>query len=464
MGKPRDSRRDSEYWSFLKLNLADRRSFTGLVERYQDAQSRDVDMSECFFIEGFMFNMEAVSYCYSAGDDLNEIYENAILIALKSIFYVLEEAEKGNTKLPIRYVLHPATNSFALHNIYCVLCWLVCFGVDHEDMERFTPYFVAEGQDRFTDIILRQYQPDRAIAKGSAAEQAFGLINKLLDVGADERSQIILTHLDNWVSHMRLIKRSRGLGGASHAVLAVSNEDLDKSEVLHGTSDVGRGYGGYNGWWAWEVALAVKVLGIDDSAFAEHVLYPKEMVRFVRTVESHNPWPIGWSEQFLDEQVEKQKTRKVSAPVNGGRELSQIFQKLDTLEQEFASGQKASNNQLIFLEDLCKELRVRCDAEAWVPRLLSLIENTSESVDIDFSWAITHALESTWPVYIEELFRSIERQPRGISLCIADRAFRGVGHLPMKWQSLLKRVVEDPNSTIDACEVAGMILDGQVKD
>jgi hypothetical protein len=38
-----------------------------------------------------------------------------------------------------------------------------------------------------------------------------------------------------------------------------------------------RGYGGY---WAWEVAAVVKVMGLDDSSFKDHPYYPYDMVHW----------------------------------------------------------------------------------------------------------------------------------------------------------------------------------------
>jgi len=42
------------------------------------------------------------------------------------------------------------------------------------------------------------------------------------------------------------------------------------------------GSDGYFGYWCFEAALAVRLFGIDDSSFADHSYYPKDLARFWR--------------------------------------------------------------------------------------------------------------------------------------------------------------------------------------
>jgi hypothetical protein len=38
---------------------------------------------------------------------------------------------------------------------------------------------------------------------------------------------------------------------------------------------------GYSGYWAWEVAAVVKIMGLDDSSFKNNPYYPYDMVHWV---------------------------------------------------------------------------------------------------------------------------------------------------------------------------------------
>jgi hypothetical protein len=52
---------------------------------------------------------------------------------------------------------------------------------------------------------------------------------------------------------------------------------LHKTDPWYGANLKDKGYSGY---WAWEVASVIKVLGLDDSSFKENPYYPYDMVHW----------------------------------------------------------------------------------------------------------------------------------------------------------------------------------------
>ena len=454
---PRESMKDARYWASIDSVLVDARNVDLLIDNYRDELTRNQERFFPLVQNGFLLNLEAICYRFSAGDSLDTIRETALSPALDSVNFVLDQVQSDGKKLQLGYLFHPVGNAFALHNVYCTLCWLTCFDVDRQVMERLAPLLAASGQDRLVDVVLRQYQADRVIANGSASPAVFGLIDRLLNVSGDEAQHVVLEHLDSWAEKVRLIVRGRGIGGASHAVLAQSNKDLFDPEIVDGISaGTDNAFKGFSGWWAWEVALAVKVLGIDDAEFVDHALYPVEMVRYKGRVGTDCPWPLNTEELRMYEVVVEPPDVK-STVAGNVRSLTEIAEEIGMIEREFVDGKQATSGQIDRLQVIYQEVHVRTDAEAWVPLLLGLIERTPDSVCLDV-WGLLHTLESTWPVYLDELYKSIERQPRGLSVEIADVAIGEDDEMIEKWRPLLMSVIENPDASVGAREVASMTL------
>jgi hypothetical protein len=52
---------------------------------------------------------------------------------------------------------------------------------------------------------------------------------------------------------------------------------LHKTDPWYGTHLKDKGYSGY---WAWEVAAVIKIMGLDDSSFKDNFYYPYDMVHW----------------------------------------------------------------------------------------------------------------------------------------------------------------------------------------
>jgi hypothetical protein len=69
------------------------------------------------------------------------------------------------------------------------------------------------------------------------------------------------------------------VGQTEHAIKNYLNKwyDLHKEAAWYNTHLRDWGYSGY---WAWEVAAVVKVMGLDDSSFKDHPHYPYDLVHW----------------------------------------------------------------------------------------------------------------------------------------------------------------------------------------
>ena len=80
---PREILKDASYWASINSTLADARNVDLLVKHYNDAVAKNqnrlfmyIQMGS-FIQKGFLLNMEAICYSYSAGERLDSIREIA---------------------------------------------------------------------------------------------------------------------------------------------------------------------------------------------------------------------------------------------------------------------------------------------------------------------------------------------------------------------------------------------------
>lgn len=457
--KPRETAKDASYWTELKSTLKNKRDIEAMFSKYENLITRNnYSLASLIARETVIHNLEAICYGYSAGDSLEQLGDSTVQDVVKLFLFLLNKTDVEGDETSFEYLFHPVQNGHALHNVYCTLCWLICFDIDHKDMQRIAPVIAKGGQNRLVDLVLREFQPDREMATESVAPAIFVSIDRILDVSAEQRPQILLEHLDHWAERMSLIIRARGIGGASHAILAKSNNDLYDPRIIDGESAAtGNFFGGFIGWWAWEVAFAVIVLDIDDNLFADHPLYPVDIVRYRQHRTSNQPWPL--KPKGLADITRGPSPQKTSATHSTNR-LNVLFAKLSSLEQLADDQKPVSFEQFTQLEDICYEFQQRTDAEIWIPRLFKFIEISPDDLFFDSHGAIIGALESTWPVYLDELYKSIKKQPRGISLLLADRALRGDEEMYSAWRPLINAVRNNEAASEDARDVANEILEG----
>jgi hypothetical protein len=204
---------------------------------------------------------------YSRGDSLQNIYDNrGAELGNRYASTAQEIVQHGYSQR--NYFNSNLVEPHGLHEAYSILCWLLCFGCDPQDLAAIAPEFGPAGQDRLIDTILSRYQPDREVADSSGHPATFQLIDDVVTANPEERVAVLTKYMKDWG---KLLSNLNGL--ASIGIFRkrkLTNKTLDK--------DVG---GAYVGYWMWEVALLVKFFDIDDSSFVDNEFYPADLVRFI---------------------------------------------------------------------------------------------------------------------------------------------------------------------------------------
>jgi hypothetical protein len=205
---------------------------------------------------------------YSRGDSMAEIYEKrGADLGRRYATTAAEIVDQGYSQQNFFNI--NLSDPHGIHQAYSILCWLICFGTSEEDMQIIAPEFAPAGKDRIVDLVLGRYQSGRNIAIGSGHSPTFQLLDDLVDADSATRITIIKKYMKSWG---KLLSNLNGLGSVGiFRKRKLTNKTLDK--------DVG---GAYKGFWMWEVALAVKFFGIDDSSFLNDEFYPAELVHFKR--------------------------------------------------------------------------------------------------------------------------------------------------------------------------------------
>jgi len=207
---------------------------------------------------------------FSRGDELSNIYDCNFSEMVDHYHYFSEELSKGNPEKIIYGVADQVRDITDQYSVYVWLAWCLCFETNFEKIRDILPQLCAPGQDRLTDWVCASLVEDWPIADGAGLEKAFGLLDKALSSSSsEERIEIIERYLQDWPKYVGQIK-----GGAIgfNAYTTSKNSTLD--DLLKGMSDH------YVGFWSWEVALIVKLFGIDDSSFKDRDFYPYDLVHF----------------------------------------------------------------------------------------------------------------------------------------------------------------------------------------
>jgi len=279
MTTQRDTRRPLEFWDemlALQQEHAHSRDHVALYkERIESAEASTKSDSIYFLKKGYAERyLEDVTYCYCRGDSLDEIKEKYIDGGIDRYVFTCGEIDKHREDIEDSScfwqseLFHPND----IHSAYSMMCWFVCFEADTKKLGRIAPYIARAGRDRLIDTILQKYQPDREIANEDRAVRTFKLLQSVMDVDEAKAIKNLEKYLANWGKLMGTLKglRSIGLLGTRGAK---SNESLIANlDTIENIS--------YRGFWAWEVALVVRVFGIDDSSFCDHEFYPKDLAHY----------------------------------------------------------------------------------------------------------------------------------------------------------------------------------------
>jgi len=259
MTTPRDTRRPLEFWND---RLASKHKYFHSKDQVADYKKRIKDDCEPWkAIEPLTgaytdHYLEDVAYRYCRGDSLDEIRKDQIDEGIDRFVYACDEIDRMGDALEVhsRYWQSMLFYPNDVHSAYCIVSWFVCFEADPHKLGRIAPRIAIAGKDRLIDTILQRYQPDREIAAEDRCGRTFKLLQSVMDVDKAKAIKNLEKYLATWGKLMGTLKGLRSIGVAG-TERAKSNESLIANlDTIKNVS--------YCGFWAWEVALVVRIFDV----------------------------------------------------------------------------------------------------------------------------------------------------------------------------------------------------------
>lgn len=270
----RDTRRPPERWD---EQLESRRSRVHNPNYYEEVQERIKERDSIQPVYGLFTYaqdfMEEINFCYCRGDDLDSIRERYVIPGLSRYRLLVGEIERYRDQMGSAHFCRALVKPNTAHSAYTLLAWWLCFGVAAADIKELAPYVAPAGEDRLTDTILQRYQPDRVVAEKPSCARSFGVLNQIIDAAPDKRIQLAEKYLATWGKTMGTLKGLSSLG-------IVCEPGLKSNKELRESHDAQAMRLSYLGFWAWELALVVRFFDIDDSSFADHEFYPRDLAHY----------------------------------------------------------------------------------------------------------------------------------------------------------------------------------------
>jgi len=272
MTQMRDTRETREYFDKMLAGAA-KRDATDYVTQTENFSplANGVKSLEPLLYSYTEDWLESLSVMYSRGDSLDEIRSLRIEEGMKRYKYVAGEIEKNKANPYTLFFYSDMGFATQVGSVYTWLSWFICFKADDSFLKEIAPTLANPGGDRLVDTIFARYDPSREIAPGAAYPRSYQLLDDLIDASDDERVSIVNKYLKNWMKFMAATKFQHVLGNYFPRGVKTNKALLETPTNA-----------AYHGYWAWEVALVVVFFSIDDSSFADHPFYPKDLVDYAR--------------------------------------------------------------------------------------------------------------------------------------------------------------------------------------
>jgi hypothetical protein len=149
----------------------------------------------------------------------------------------------------------PAAQDFEHFDAYVFALWIVSLAIlldaDDAELHRAVRELDNEGRDPIFDRLVALRRKVGAPADTLMYPELYQPLYAALHASGPEQERLIIEFLDGWYD------------GMAAAYWHGSHRGTDA---------------GYFGYWCFELAAFVKGLGIDDSAFAGHAFYPRDLV------------------------------------------------------------------------------------------------------------------------------------------------------------------------------------------
>ena len=135
------------------------------------------------------------------------------------------------------------------------------------------------------------------------------------------------------------------------------------------------------------------------------------------------------------------------------------FFRLGQLENRLISEQKMPEECWQELEDICVRVISEVSTAEMITRFITFLERVPDEVNLGSPGVVIHALENTYPEYLPELKESLQRQPNGNILSLAEPVTSKDKGLLNTWRPIYESVLKNPNASVSAREIVQMIFE-----
>lgn len=224
------------------------------AEHAAKTPAKDPKYRAQFIFEIFTEHCELLIRMYSRGDDLAELKA-----FLPEVVGAWEWAYEEEWKVFTPETMAGRKQFSQNLDIYIVCFWLfsiaVCLDTDDALLQRMLKIIGNEGEDALFDRCVSRRLPGRKIGEKLLYPRPYQPLFDALDAPKEKQATLAARFLKNWYE------------GCKRTYWHNSARDENS---------------GYFGFWSFEAALVVRLWDIDDSAFAAHPNYPRDLVHWKR--------------------------------------------------------------------------------------------------------------------------------------------------------------------------------------
>ena len=230
--------------------------------------------------------MKCVAFAYTRGDSLESIDKTFMQPAVERLLRFCTEIDKR--KMQGKEWFWPSGenlyfgegNCLEAYNtvsIFTFYAWLLCFDTPKDKIEALSHYITPAGSAISVDTVIGRFQSGREIGENNSQKsELFPIWTNMFTLKGDEQIAVIKDYLNNWAKYLT---HYHGVPFASLATYLNMKHKSNKTLVKQFERNEHMAFYGY---WAWEVALAVKFCGVDDTEFRDHPLYPVDAVDYIK--------------------------------------------------------------------------------------------------------------------------------------------------------------------------------------
>lgn len=191
---------------------------------------------------------------YSRGDAIESMRDS-----VQKSYEILQLRRKVLDSVKIEAGIREMWENLSLDKLYqylTLLSFMISLRFPAEDILNVLTLIGHKDEDALLELVAVYFGRNEAnAAQVSKYPKVYGNLVALTQANADEQPKLLKKYVGRWYQ-------------------------LNRPVYWH---DIHKGAeGAYVGYWCFEVALVVMLLGIDDSAVAEHPHYPADLVRHYR--------------------------------------------------------------------------------------------------------------------------------------------------------------------------------------